>query len=86
MKQAMISKGGQVSIPAEIRHRWGTSRLLVDDRGDELVFLPLPDDPIAAARGSLRGARTTARTSDSVRRQTREEERGTERRRRRAPR
>ena len=74
MKQATISKGGQVSIPADVRHRWGTNRVLVDDRGDELVFRPLPMDPIAAARGSLRGIASSEPTSDAARRQTRDEE------------
>ena len=74
MKQASISKGGQVSIPAEVRHRWGTNRVLVDDRGDELVFRPLPMDPIGAARGALRGEGAGKPGSDEARRQTREEE------------
>jgi bifunctional DNA-binding transcriptional regulator/antitoxin component of YhaV-PrlF toxin-antitoxin module len=74
MKQTTISKGGQVSIPAEVRHRWGTNRLLIDDRGDELVFRPLPMDPIRAARGALRGHGGAEPSSDDVRRQTREEE------------
>jgi AbrB family looped-hinge helix DNA binding protein len=74
MKQATISKGGQVSIPAEVRHRWGTNRVLVDDRGDELIFRPLPMDPIGAARGSLQGQPESEPSSDNVRRLTREEE------------
>lgn len=54
MKQRMrISKGGQISIPAPIRHRWGTSTLTLEDRGDSLVLKPAPDDPIAAAAGAL---------------------------------
>ena len=48
-----ISKGGQISIPAPIRHRWGTSTVAVEDRGDRLVISPAPDDPIAAAEGAL---------------------------------
>jgi bifunctional DNA-binding transcriptional regulator/antitoxin component of YhaV-PrlF toxin-antitoxin module len=48
-----ISKGGQISIPAGIRHRWGTSTVALDDRGDQIVLEPLPDDPIAAAEGVL---------------------------------
>ncbi len=75
MKHATISKGGQVSIPAEVRHRWRTSRLFIDDRGNELVLRPIPDDPLAAARGSLAmrsGAPGT--TSDDVRKSSREEE------------
>ena len=74
MKQASISKGGQVSIPAEVRHRWGTNRVLVDDRGDELVFRPLPMDPIGAARGALRGEGPGEPRSDEARRQTHQEE------------
>jgi bifunctional DNA-binding transcriptional regulator/antitoxin component of YhaV-PrlF toxin-antitoxin module len=50
-----ISKGGQVSIPAHIRHRWGTSTVALEDRGDRIVLQPAPDDPIAAAEGALAG-------------------------------
>ncbi|MCS7006874.1 MAG: AbrB/MazE/SpoVT family DNA-binding domain-containing protein [Gaiellaceae bacterium] len=55
MRVLMISKGGQISVPAEIRRRWGTRRLQLDDRGDEVVLRPAPDDPIAAGEGILRG-------------------------------
>ncbi|HUG47105.1 MAG TPA: hypothetical protein VMP67_01710 [Candidatus Limnocylindria bacterium] len=51
----MISTGGQVSIPADVRRRWRTRRILIDDRGSELVIRPVPDDPIRAAIGSLAG-------------------------------
>jgi len=54
MHQRMkISKGGQISIPAPIRHRWGTSTLTLEDCGDSLVLKPASDDPIAAAAGAL---------------------------------
>jgi len=48
-----ITSGGQVSIPAAIRHRWGTSTVVLDDQGDRIVLEPAPDDPIAAAEGAL---------------------------------
>jgi AbrB family looped-hinge helix DNA binding protein len=48
-----ISKGGQISIPAAIRHRWGTSTVVLDDQGERLVIEPAPDDPVAAAEGAL---------------------------------
>jgi bifunctional DNA-binding transcriptional regulator/antitoxin component of YhaV-PrlF toxin-antitoxin module len=55
MKQRMkISKGGQVSIPAPIRHRWSTTTVTLEDQGDRIVLTPAPDDPIAAAEGALR--------------------------------
>lgn len=50
---AKISKGGQISLPAEVRRRWGTARVLVEDQGDALVLRPQPDDPIAALIGSM---------------------------------
>ncbi len=59
MRTAKITTGGQISIPAEIRRRWGTTRVLIRDDGDEVVLRPLPDDPIAAVRGALKGVITT---------------------------
>lgn len=54
MKSRMkISKGGQISIPARVRHRWGTSTVAFEDLGDRIVIEPAPDDPIAAAEGAL---------------------------------
>lgn len=46
-----ISKGGQISIPAPVRHRWGTTAVTVDDRGDRLVIEPVSEDPIDAVAG-----------------------------------
>jgi len=54
MKERMkISKGGQISIPATIRHRWGTRTVALDDQGDRIVIEPASDDPIGAAEGAL---------------------------------
>lgn len=72
MRYLMISKGGQISVPAEVRKRWQTRRLQVEDRGDELVIRPAPDDPIRAARGILKDR--LGRTSEELRRMVREEE------------
>jgi AbrB family looped-hinge helix DNA binding protein len=74
----MISKGGQISVPAEVRKRWQTRRLQVEDRGDELVIRPAPDDPIAAARGALK--HRLGHTSEELRQIVREEERRAEER------
>lgn len=54
MKRLKVSKGGQVSIPATVRHRWRTKTVVAEDQGDRLVLRPVPDDPVAAAMGSLR--------------------------------
>jgi bifunctional DNA-binding transcriptional regulator/antitoxin component of YhaV-PrlF toxin-antitoxin module len=52
-RRLKISRGGQVSIPAPIRHRWGTTTVTLDDQGDRIVLEPASDDPIAAAEGAL---------------------------------
>ena len=52
-RRLKITRGGQISIPAPIRHRWGTATLTLDDQGDRIVLAPAPDDPIAAAEGAL---------------------------------
>lgn len=46
-----ISKGGQLSIPAPVRHRWGTTAVTVEDQGERLVIEPAPEDPIEAVAG-----------------------------------
>ena len=60
MKIAKVTSGGQLSIPASVRRRWGTRRVALDDQGDRLVVTPLPDDPIAAARGAFQGRLTSS--------------------------
>lgn len=35
---------GQVSLPAAVRRRWGTTRVKVTDLGDRLVVEPEPDN------------------------------------------
>ena len=70
-------------MPAAIRQRWGTRAVLAEDRGDELVLRPAPDDPIAAVRGIFaaelgHGPRATL---DELRAEGRSEEAALERRR-----
>ncbi len=60
MRVTKISQGGQVQIPAEVRRRWGTRAVLIDDAGTYLRIRPVPDDPISAAAGSLAGPGATA--------------------------
>lgn len=72
MEQVRITSAGQLSLPARIRRRWGTRRVAIEDRGDSVVLRPVPDDPIEAARGALRG-RIPA--SEAVRARAREDER-----------
>jgi AbrB family looped-hinge helix DNA binding protein len=81
MERTMIAKvttSGQVSLPAPVRKRWGTAQVVIQDEGDRVVVRPLPDEPIAAACGSLkrRGAASEAvrareRSADAARQRRR---------------
>ena len=54
---------GQVVIPAEVRRRLGIAPgdlLEIRVVDDHIELAPLPDDPIAAFRGSLRGGDSLA--------------------------
>src|ERR1700738_1153182 len=42
-KEFLVSKSGQMSVPADVRHRWGLTeggRVTVIDLGDAVVLLP----------------------------------------------
>ncbi|HXQ00519.1 MAG TPA: AbrB/MazE/SpoVT family DNA-binding domain-containing protein [Solirubrobacteraceae bacterium] len=80
-KRLVISSGGQISVPAAIRKRWGTRTVLAEDHGDELVLRPAPDDPIAAVRGIFAEEMGSGRNIDELRAGARAENAGLERRR-----
>lgn len=50
-RRVKITDGGQISVPAKLRKRWGSSYLTAEDRGDHLVLRPAPDDPVDAVYG-----------------------------------
>jgi bifunctional DNA-binding transcriptional regulator/antitoxin component of YhaV-PrlF toxin-antitoxin module len=81
MKTSTITRGGQISIPAGVRHRWKASAVTVEDHDDYVVVRPAPADPIAAARGALTGELRAS--SDALRARSREDELLVEQRRRR---
>jgi len=63
-----ITTAGQVSIPAEVRERWGVATVLIRDEGERLVMLPVADDPIEALRGVLKDkARTDISSTEALR-------------------
>jgi bifunctional DNA-binding transcriptional regulator/antitoxin component of YhaV-PrlF toxin-antitoxin module len=78
MRFASISRGGQITVPAEVRKRWGVTRVVVEDLGDALVLRPIPADPIKAAAGSFKGP---GPSTDEMRAQDRRDEARIERRR-----
>jgi bifunctional DNA-binding transcriptional regulator/antitoxin component of YhaV-PrlF toxin-antitoxin module len=59
MKVTSITRGGQISIPATVRRRWATDRVVLEEQGDRLIIRPIPADPIGAALRSLKSERTS---------------------------
>ncbi|MGH3505058.1 MAG: AbrB/MazE/SpoVT family DNA-binding domain-containing protein [Nocardioidaceae bacterium] len=68
---ARVTRNGQVSLPAELRHRWATGTVLVIDRGDYAIVRPIPADPLATLRGAHAGP---GPTTEQVRAAEREAE------------
>jgi bifunctional DNA-binding transcriptional regulator/antitoxin component of YhaV-PrlF toxin-antitoxin module len=76
MRVTRISQGGQIQVPAEVRRRWGTSKVVIEDLGDEISVRPVPDDPISLALRPLKDGLST----EAWMRTSREEEAAAEER------
>jgi AbrB family looped-hinge helix DNA binding protein len=50
-----------VSIPAEVRERWNTRLVVIEDEGDHIVLRPTPDDAAEALQGIFAGGRRCSR-------------------------
>lgn len=74
VRRLVISQGGQVSVPAAVRKRWGVRTVLAEDRGEELVLRPAPDDPVAAIRGVFAKQLQGGPTTDQLRKAARAED------------
>lgn len=53
MKVVTLTRGGQVSIPAEFRRDWTSNRVMVKEVDGGLLLRPVPLDPIELATGYL---------------------------------
>ena len=73
MYRRRITETGRVSIPAEIRRRWGTALVQIDDEGDRLVLRPLADGLGERLRGAWSGL-GDGRPSAQILREIRREE------------
>lgn len=61
MLNVTVSQKGWVVIPAELRRKYGIkpgSRLQFVDYGGVLELIPVPDNPIEAAAGMLKGGKS----------------------------
>ncbi len=73
-------RAGQVSIPAEVRERWAASDVVIVDEGDRIVLRPVPENPIEAIRGILKGkGRSDISATEAVRQARNEDNAASER-------
>lgn len=80
MKIVTLTRGGQVSIPAEFRREWTSNQVMVQKTDRGLLLRPVPDDPLTAALGSLRHKVKNFVSVEETMREYREEEREVEER------
>ena len=74
-----LSRNGQVSLPADVRRRWGTDHVLVLDLGTHVVMRPVSADHAENVRAVLGSfGSPEGPTSDEMRRQARQEDAETE--------
>ena len=48
-----VTSAGQVSVPADVRRRWGATRVRITDEGDRLIVEPESDNPFDDVIGLL---------------------------------
>lgn len=68
--KAKVTRNGQISLPAELRHRWQSGAVLVIDRGSYAIVRPIPGDVVAELQGAHAGPGPTseqARTAERAR-------------------
>ena len=66
-----VSVNGQVSIPAEVRARWNTEKVVIADMGDYIVIGPASENPFDEIVGKYPGR---GPSTDEMRRLDREED------------
>ena len=66
-----VSANGQVSIPAEVRARWNTEKVVIADMGDHIAMRPMSEDPLDELVGKYPGK---GPSTDEMRRMDREED------------
>jgi bifunctional DNA-binding transcriptional regulator/antitoxin component of YhaV-PrlF toxin-antitoxin module len=76
--KAKVTRNGQISLPAELRHRWQSGAVLVIDRGSYAIVRPIPADVVAALHGAHAGAGPTSEEARAAER-ARDEETGSSR-------
>ena len=71
--KAKVTRNGQISLPAELRHRWQSGAVLVIDRGSYAIVRPIPGDVVAELQGAHAGPGPTSEQARAAERERDEE-------------
>jgi bifunctional DNA-binding transcriptional regulator/antitoxin component of YhaV-PrlF toxin-antitoxin module len=71
--KAKVTRNGQISLPAELRHRWQSGAVLVIDRGSYAIVRPIPGDVVAELQGAHAGPGPTSEQARAAERARDEE-------------
>ncbi|MBL7075242.1 AbrB/MazE/SpoVT family DNA-binding domain-containing protein [candidate division KSB1 bacterium] len=77
MERAVISTKGQLVIPKKFRQKYGLfPQTIVEivDTGQNLVLVPIPEDPIKDSRGMLRGTKISTQSLLRMKKEERQKE------------
>lgn len=75
MGSVLVSKKGQVVIPAPLRKKYGiepATKVEITEIDNKICIIPLPDSPIKGARGMLKMGRKSSSVLFSERRKDKE--------------
>ena len=78
MRLVTVTRAGQLSLPADVRRRWGARKVALEDHDDHVVLRPLGDDAVSAFVGSFAGR---GPSSDQLRAEGRHQEQAREQKR-----
>lgn len=70
-----VSSKGQIVIPVALRQKYGlksNSLVRITEIEGHIAIIPIPEDPIKAARGMLRGGKTAIQHMKEIREEERE--------------
>jgi len=58
--ETRVTIKGQIGIPASLRRKYGIrtgTRIIISERGDEIVLKPITEQYVERLKGSLKGSR-----------------------------
>ncbi|MFH0774991.1 MAG: AbrB/MazE/SpoVT family DNA-binding domain-containing protein [bacterium] len=75
MSTVNVSAKGQLVVPGQLRKKYNIkpmSKIELMDTGYGVMLIPIPEDPVKASRGMLKGGKASTKTLLTLRRKDKE--------------